>query len=138
MTQWILDRLVALEKRVAELEAAARPDAKPVRSARLPADWKPRPADIAWATEKYGDTVDEEAERDRFVDYWVSKGEARRDWDAAYRNWIRKAHDISASRKPVLQGRPASRTAGLAETNRAKRNSLAAELATVRRDPARE
>ncbi len=36
--------------------------------------------------------VDLQAEHRKFCDYWRSKGERRVDWNATWRNWIRRAN----------------------------------------------
>ncbi|WP_375791102.1 hypothetical protein ACE102_03170 [Bradyrhizobium sp. vgs-9] len=40
------------------------------------------------------------AEFDRFLDYWRSKGALFADWDAAWRNWVRKGTEIDKRNQP--------------------------------------
>jgi uncharacterized protein YdaU (DUF1376 family) len=60
---------------------------------RLPLDWQPSEADLAFAaTLLPPDRIP--IERDTFRDYWKAKagpGAVKRDWSATWRNWCRKA-----------------------------------------------
>lgn len=133
MADWIIDRLAALERRVAELEAKLTP-AVTGKSRRLPDGWAPDAALLAWCKEKFPD-VEEAREREKFCDYWRSRGEPRRDWDAAYRNWIRKEDEFSKTRASPRASGPASRTATIDKANRERRDRVAAQLAALWRDP---
>jgi hypothetical protein len=46
-------------------------------------------------------------EFDRFHDHWLANGERKVDWQAAFRNWVRKARDLrkAGDAKPVRNGR---------------------------------
>jgi hypothetical protein len=80
---------------------------KSTRASRLPEDWQPNAALLAWAAEKYPQTgVDHEA--DKFRDYWKSTGGAKLDWDAAFRNWVRNARPVSGPRPGNLRHSPAA------------------------------
>jgi hypothetical protein len=134
MASWILERLVALEKRVAELEKIRGP--QPVsagRSRQLSPVWEPSAETLAWAEEKYPD-VEEGRERDKFTDYWRSRGEVRKDWDAAYRNWIRREAEFSKTRPSSRAGGPPSRTTSIDQANRERRDRVASKLAKVWRE----
>lgn len=133
MSKWVLERLAALELRVAELEKKLQPSTPGGRSQRMGEAWQPADATLAWAQEKFPD-VEEGRERDKFRDYWRSRGEVRRDWDAAYRNWIRKEHEFSQARAPARPNGPASRTASIDQVNRERRDRVAAQLAKVWRE----
>ena len=135
MEQWILDRLKALETRVAELEKKLTAGAV-LRSGRMTGDWQPRPETLAFHQEKFPH-VDEPKERGKFRDYYQSKGEVRKDWDAAYRNWLRKEDEYSATRAPRSAGRSASRTASINEINRQRVDSFSDQLAAAFRSKAR-
>jgi hypothetical protein len=125
--QWILDRLSALEAKVASLEAELRGKATGrVRAAQIKG-WTPKETELAWAKEKFPE-VNEPLERERFVDYWRSRGEARKDWDAAYRNWIRKASEYGSRARP---NGPASRTATIDALNRERRERVSAQLSAL-------
>lgn len=70
-------------------EKASAPSAK--RGQRLPADWTPSDADVAFAE---GERVNWRREAESFRDFWHSKAgkdAAKTDWAATWRNWIRRA-----------------------------------------------
>ena len=63
-------------------------------ASRIPANWEPSDADIAFAI---GKGLDPKAIRDEFKDYWNSSGQAnarKLDWSATWRNWCRKAKPV--------------------------------------------
>ena len=133
MDDWIVRRIVALEQRVAELEKKLRGEPaapRPGRSRPLPEGWQPQPCDLDWAKEKYPD-VNEAREREKFRNYWRSRGDLRKDWDAAYRNWIIKEHEFSEARPSPRPGGPASRAAGIDQANRERLDRVADKLAKV-------
>jgi hypothetical protein len=127
-----VDRITALEQRVARLEALLIP--QPAGKARrLPEGWAPGLPLLAWCEEKFPD-VEETREREKFCDYWRSRGEPRRDWDAAYRNWIRKEAEFSKARPSSRANGPASRTTTIDQANRERRDRVAAKLAALWKD----
>lgn len=68
------------------------------RAVQLPTHWEPDAQTVCWAR---GEAFDDEAiERElaRFADHARTKGRACRDWNAAFRNWLRKAQDYDAER----------------------------------------
>lgn len=66
----------------------------PAKATRLSADWQPKPETIERFRIELG--VDATALVPEFVDYWIaapgSKG-VKLDWEATFRNWIRRAHE---------------------------------------------
>ena len=81
--------------------------ASPKKGTRLPADWRLSKALGEWAVSE-GASVDQvRQEAEKFRDYWHSVAGAKGtklDWDAVWRNWIRKA---LADQKPhfkAIQG----------------------------------
>ena len=134
-TQWLDGRMRELEARVARLEALLlkQQPAEQERARPLPPRWEPNEEDLTWAKEKYAD-VDEPAERQNFKDYYRSRGDTRRDWDAAYRNWIAKARQFAKARPPVLQGGSDSRAARIDKANNDTADRVARQLAAFRRD----
>lgn len=129
------ERIAALEAEVAALRRivngvplAAAPAKK--RAHQLPADWTPREVDLASMRQAYPN-VDIDNETDCFRDYWASKGEARADWHAGYRNWIRKAASFAKAPVTRLQGRPLGRAAAIGESNRARIDGALDKLAAV-------
>lgn len=72
------------------------------RGSRLPPDWAPSDADIAYA-DKHG--VDWQRAAERFRNYWVAKagkGGVMLDWAATWRNWVLK----DAERMPPIGALP--------------------------------
>lgn len=64
----------------------------PAGATRLSKDWKPSEESLAKMVEHFP-WVDVKLQTHKFVDYWqaATKNAMKRDWDAAYRNWIRQA-----------------------------------------------
>jgi hypothetical protein len=73
----------------------AVPAPREKRKSRLPDEWQPRSEERHLAREL---GVDCDAELASFGDHYKSKGEARLDWDASFRNWLRNA--VRFGRKP--------------------------------------
>ncbi|ALR04852.1 YdaU family protein [Xylella fastidiosa] len=73
---------------------------KPKRSphgSRLPDDWAPSEGDVLYATQQ---GVDGRYEAEKFRDYWRSVAGAKgrkQDWEATWRNWIRRAAEDKTS-----------------------------------------
>lgn len=68
------------------------------RGSRLPQEWQPSIAELAWARAKRVD-LDVQEEADKFRDYWHSKAgkdAAKVNWTAAWQYWIRNARALSA------------------------------------------
>ncbi|MGE0190266.1 MAG: DnaT-like ssDNA-binding domain-containing protein [Steroidobacteraceae bacterium] len=59
-------------------------------------DYKPDFKSIALAAEL---GIDLEAERRKFINYWLGRGDSKADWDATFRNWIGRSAEYSAERK---------------------------------------
>jgi uncharacterized protein YdaU (DUF1376 family) len=81
--------------------ASARvPTSEKKSGTRLPQDWQPSEADLAFAaTQLPPDRIP--TERDTFRDYWLARsgpGAVKRDWPATWRNWCRKAATQSPTR----------------------------------------
>jgi DNA-binding Lrp family transcriptional regulator len=72
--------------------------------------WTPRREDIDGALERH-DILTEEMmsnEIDRFVNYWLGKGDPMADWNASFRNWLNNAAKFA---KRDAARNPGSRTA---------------------------
>lgn len=67
-------------------ERATRSSKKRVR---IPDDWRPDAKLIAWMKDARPD-LNVETVTAAFRDYWLSKGEARADWTASFRLWVRR------------------------------------------------
>lgn len=72
------------------------------RAARLPPHWQP-PDDLwRWSVDNLGSHEAVTYELAKFADYWAAKagaGGARLDWDATWRNWVRKAVEYAQGRR---------------------------------------
>ncbi len=85
---------------VAEVAPPPAPRADTAKGTRLAENWKPSPATIEWTREN-SIGVDVTAEWSKFVDFWLAKpGAAGRkvNWDATWRNWVRRAAEQRSSR----------------------------------------
>ena len=72
------------------------------RGARLPADWHPGDCGLAFAQQHGLSSATTAAELDKFRDHWAAKTGAdasKADWQAAWRNWVRKAVEFGAAGK---------------------------------------
>jgi len=94
---------------------------------RLPEQWTPAIETLAWSKEKFPD-VDEAHEREKFRDYYGSKGESRRDWEGAYRNWIRREADFAKARPRPGPNGPVSRATSIDKANRERIDRVTAKL----------
>lgn len=89
------------------VEAAASPPTTR-RKARLPDGWALPKAWGEWAQAERGWPADEVRRvAALFADHWHGKGEARADWLATWRNWVRR----EASAKPRADARTDARNA---------------------------
>lgn len=64
------------------------------RASHLPADWVASEDLLSYA-ERVAPSVRPLDEAEKFRDYWLASGRpnsVKRDWDAAFRTWLRKAH----------------------------------------------
>lgn len=69
------------------------------RGTRLPADWQPSPADLAFIAEKRPD-LSPTMVADLFRDHWTAKGGKdgiKLDWAATWRNWVRSQRTLPAA-----------------------------------------
>jgi hypothetical protein len=96
-------KVSALEQEVRELKAhieSATKTKRALRGYRLPEYWAPSEPTVQWANEKSGLSSEKlRTEFEKFCDYWHSatgRGSTKQNWDAAFRNWIRKATESSA------------------------------------------
>jgi hypothetical protein len=92
---------------------AAKPP--PARRRRLPDDFLPTAEHIELA-EQLG--VNLRAEWAKFVDHWRSTGEAKADWPATLRNWIRRAAERSGGQVVPLHAANGQPIVGLAPDDR--------------------
>lgn len=67
------------------------------RARAVPADWQPSEAHQRLATSL---RVNLSVEAEQFRDYHAAKGSTFKDWDAAFRTWLRNAAKFQAERAP--------------------------------------
>ena len=72
------------------------------RGTAFPNDWTPNDTHRAIAVER---NVDLDAELVKMRDWALAKGEVKKDWDAAFRNWLRRATP-TAKPKPIVKQAP--------------------------------
>ena len=74
------------------------------RASKIADDWKPNQTIIDDYQKKYpGLNYDKELAK--FINYYTSKAESRKDWNASYRNWLINAMDYQGI-KPEEQNKP--------------------------------
>lgn len=77
------------EKRIEENKTP-----RATRARILPESWNPNDEHRRIALEQH---VDLATEATRFRDWATAKGQAYRDWDAAFRNWLRRARSLNGA-----------------------------------------
>lgn len=79
--------------------------------APIPRDFAPPEDEIALARQ-WAPSANVEHETAQFVDWAIAKGEARADWLAAWRGWIRRTHARNLERgwKPAVASAPVGET----------------------------
>lgn len=83
------------EKEIPEANASGRPRKRAARATRIPDGWTPSD-ELAQTMHAECPNVDQRAEHRKFVDYWTAKSgkdATKADWNATYRNWIRRANE---------------------------------------------
>lgn len=96
--------------RAASHSASDPPAKKSQRSKpkkRIPENFTVTPALITWVEENDYAGINLSAETDRFIDYWKGKGEAKADWAACWRTWIRNADKFQREKAGRAGGRAA-------------------------------
>jgi hypothetical protein len=77
---------------------ASAPEKKPSRGSRLPTEWRLPKAWGEWAVAEGMAEPAVRRQAERFRDYWVGKAgkdATKLDWEATWRNWVRKHLDES-------------------------------------------
>lgn len=91
------------------------------RASQLPQDFVPTEANVEWAKASRPD-VDLKDATEQFRDYWIGNGKPKLDWQATWRNWIRRT--IPQSNRRYQRSSPAD----LVASNRQRRTELLSEL----------
>lgn len=114
-----------------ELVLTSGPEAKPKRrKRRLPDDWAPDEVTLLWADKNFPD-IEVKDEADHFREYWLANGDAKLDWNMAFRTWVRNAKRFRRNSSGWKgTGRHANPTA-LADDNRERIRSLLGKLDEV-------
>ena len=81
-------------------------------------DWVPSHATLERMTELFPG-VDIQYEQEKFVDYYLSNGGVSANWEAAFRNWIRRADEYDRSRGVRESGHTETNSSNV--SNRRKR-----------------
>ena len=74
------------------------------RAVQLPPSWQPKTQTICWARSEGFDDEAIKRELAKFADHALAKGSTYRDWEAAFRTWLRRAQDYNAERDRAVQG----------------------------------
>lgn len=74
-----------------------KPSNKAKRATQLPDDWQPNPKHVELASEA---GLDLDVETVQFRDHHTAKGSTFKDWDAAFRTWLRNAVEFGRGRRP--------------------------------------
>lgn len=96
------------------------------RGSRLPADWKPSEADVAYCKTERPDLLPSKVAQN-FFDYWTAKAGkdgVKLDWSATWRTWVRKEDVRNAGRPAGAPGGPLSLEAQRQANNDAARQML--------------
>ena len=96
---------------------------------KMASDWMPTVTMIEFAHANGMEARRVQDEADRFRDYWIGTGKPMADWEATWRNWIRR-NRVSGSR-PAGSNDKYSRVAA---QNRARIDNVAGELAQYEAD----
>lgn len=86
----------------------AEPTPRRTNGTRLPADWSLTPERLTLAADA-DSRVDARREAAKFRDYWLAatgKTAVKADWDATWRNWIRRAGESLPAIHAATTGRP--------------------------------
>jgi uncharacterized protein YdaU (DUF1376 family) len=101
------EQLLGAENRNEPATNAPRKRSADTNGTRLPDGWKPDAALYAWAATERPD-CDVNLELDAFVDHWRAQPGAKgrkADWNATWRNWIRRANARPAAKLAQARGR---------------------------------
>lgn len=79
------------------------------RGTRLPEGWMPKPETVAKIREEVPTATSEQikSQHERFSDHWRSstgRNATKRDWDGAWRNWMREATDRGKLGAQIVNG----------------------------------
>lgn len=107
------------------------PQKKDRHATRLPSDWQPSEALLAWVSTEFPQ-IEVTHEAAQFRDYWLASGGTKLDWSAAFRTWIRRARPMGAARPSPVRHSPAT----MADANRDKLRRLLGDMGSDEAIPA--
>jgi len=70
---------------------------KQKRAQKIPDDFEPTNQTLVWFGNE-GLSIDHVAEHHKFVDHWKANGKTFIDWQAVWRNWMRRADEYAKAR----------------------------------------
>lgn len=85
----------------------------PATKRRIPSGYVPLKDTKKYINQQFRE-IDYDYEVEQFRDYYISTGDVRSDWDAAFRFWIRKSHKMDSS---ISKRRSSSKSSSMAEVN---------------------
>jgi len=91
---------------------------------KMQPDWMPTTSMIEFAHANGFDARRVQDEADKFRDYWIGTGKPMANWEATWRNWVRRNNSIQRSRS----GGYADRHTRVATQNRSRINNVASQL----------
>lgn len=94
-------------KECAETEQHKKNKRKPGRATTIPKDWKPNEQHTKLARELGLSDSEARMELDLFRDRVLALGTTYKDWDAAFRNWLRNSLKYGPRSRSGAGGRPA-------------------------------
>ena len=62
-------------------------------------EYEPSPQCIDYIINNHGSEVDINYEKEKFTDHYKANGDVKADWDACFRNWIRRSIQFSNNRR---------------------------------------
>lgn len=91
-----------LEKSKALADEPPAKPRKPRSGTAVPDEWLPTPERVSWAAE-HVPRLNIQVQTEQWMDYHRAKGTTAKDWDASWRNWMRRAVDYAQARPPMLR-----------------------------------
>jgi hypothetical protein len=132
-----VDVVAGAGAKIGEAKVAKRSGRSPRVASRIDPDFQPTEKLRAWFVEgQFGKLIDGKLQHEKFVDYWLADNTPKamkRDWDAAWRYWMRNAYEYALARggKPAMaNGTPvSSKTASAIGVMQARDRIKAKQLA---------
>lgn len=110
-------------------------DSKPAkRSSQIPDDFNPDESGVDLSA-SLGVSIGDELPK--FIDYWKGKGEARKDWQATWRNWIRNAAKFANERNGRTQATNGNKNGSYHDSVVAAGKAIFGDLSNAKQQSAR-